>query len=63
MSDSFYTASKSVFYSPAVVFEVAEWVEGEKLSQSTADDVGELVNLGVITCAAQTLQTVKSLPF
>merc|ERR1719421_1465177 len=24
---------------------VAEWVEGEKLSQSTADDVGELVNL------------------
>merc|ERR1740138_1785786 len=28
---------------------VAEWVEGEKLSQSTADDVGELVNLGAIT--------------
>jgi len=28
---------------------VAEWIEGEKLSQSTADDVGALVNLGVST--------------
>ena len=28
---------------------VAEWIEGEKLSQSSADDVGALVNLGVIT--------------
>lgn len=24
------------------------WLEGEKLSQSKADDVGKLVNLGVI---------------
>ena len=36
---------------------VAEWVEGEKLSQSTADDVGELVNLGVITYLTQLLDT------
>ena len=28
----------------------AEWVDGEKLSQSTADDVGELVNLGANEC-------------
>jgi len=35
----------------------AEWVEGEKLSQSTADDVGELVNLGVITYLTQLLDT------
>mmetsp|Transcript_88838 Transcript_88838/g.162856 ORF Transcript_88838/g.162856 Transcript_88838/m.162856 type:complete len:841 (+) Transcript_88838:98-2620(+) len=35
----------------------AEWVEGEKLSQSTADDVGELVNLGVITYLTQLLET------
>lgn len=26
----------------------AEWIEGEKLSQSTADDVGDLVGVGVI---------------
>ena len=25
-----------------------EWIEGEKLSQSTESDVGELVNVGVI---------------
>lgn len=36
---------------------VAEWVDGEKLSQSTADDVGELVNLGVITYLTQLLDT------
>lgn len=36
---------------------VAEWVEGEKLSQSTADDVGALVNLGVITYLTQLLET------
>ena len=30
---------------------VAEWVDGEKLSQSTADDVADLVNLGVVTRA------------
>lgn len=35
----------------------AEWVDGEKLSQSTADDVGELVNLGVITYLTQLLDT------
>lgn len=35
----------------------AEWVEGEKLSQSTADDVGSLVNLGVITYLTQLLET------
>lgn len=26
----------------------AEWIDGEKLSQSTADDVGDLVGVGVI---------------
>lgn len=36
---------------------VAEWVEGEKLSQSTADDVGALVNLGVITYLTQLLES------
>jgi len=35
---------------------VAEWVEGEKLSQSQADDVGALVNLGVITYLTQLLE-------
>lgn len=35
----------------------AEWVEGEKLSQSTADDVSSLVNLGVITYLTQLLDT------
>jgi aarF domain-containing kinase len=33
----------------------AEWIDGEKLSQSTADDVGALVNLGVITYLTQLL--------
>ncbi len=36
---------------------VAEWIEGEKLSQSKADDVGSLVNLGVITYLTQLLDT------
>jgi len=36
---------------------VAEWVDGEKLSQSTADDVAELVNLGVVTYLTQLLDT------
>lgn len=36
---------------------VAEWVEGEKLSQSKADDVGALVNLGVVTYLTQLLDT------
>jgi len=35
---------------------VAEWVEGEKLSQSQADDIGRLVNLGVITYCTQLLE-------
>lgn len=35
---------------------VAEWVEGEKLSQSKAQDVGALVNLGVITYLTQLLE-------
>lgn len=34
----------------------AEWVDGEKLSQCTADDVGALVNLGVITYLTQLLE-------
>ena len=34
---------------------VAEWIDGEKLSQSTEDDVGGLVNLGVITYLTQLL--------
>ena len=36
---------------------VAEWIDGEKLSQSTANDVGALVNLGVITYLTQLLDT------
>ncbi|KAJ8600957.1 hypothetical protein CTAYLR_006314 [Chrysophaeum taylorii] len=36
---------------------VAEWVEGEKLSQSKADDVQDLVNLGVVTYLTQLLDT------
>jgi len=35
---------------------VAEWIDGEKLSQSTADNVGALVNLGVITYLTQLLE-------
>jgi aarF domain-containing kinase len=35
----------------------AEWVNGEKLSQSKAADVGSLVNLGVITYLTQLLDT------
>jgi len=35
----------------------AQWVTGEKLSQSQADDVGELVNLGVVTYLTQLLDT------
>jgi len=34
----------------------AEWIDGEKLSQSKADDVGALVNLGVITYLTQLLE-------
>lgn len=33
------------------------WLEGEKLSQSTADDVGDLVNIGVICYLKQLLDT------
>ena len=35
----------------------AQWIEGEKLSQSQADDVSSLVNLGVITYLTQLLDT------
>ncbi|GMH08021.1 hypothetical protein Nepgr_009861 [Nepenthes gracilis] len=34
-----------------------QWIEGEKLSQSTANDVGELVNIGVICYLKQLLDT------
>lgn len=34
-----------------------EWLDGEKLSQSGADDVGALVNLGVICYLKQLLHT------
>lgn len=36
---------------------IAQWVEGEKLSQSKANDVSALVNLGVITYLTQLLDT------
>ena len=36
---------------------VTEWVEGEKLSQSKADDVQKLVNLGVVAYLTQLLDT------
>jgi len=35
----------------------AEWIEGEKLSQSTADDVGDLVNVGVVAYLSQLLES------
>ena len=35
----------------------SEWIEGEKLSQSTEDDVGSLVNVGVICYLKQLLDT------
>ncbi|KAG4983070.1 hypothetical protein AAZX31_10G117400 [Glycine max] len=34
-----------------------EWIDGEKLSQSTENDVGELVNVGVICYLKQLLDT------
>lgn len=36
---------------------VTEWVDGEKLSQSTAGDVQKLVNLGVVAYLTQLLDT------
>lgn len=36
---------------------VTGWIDGEKLSQSTADDVGSLVNVGVICYLKQLLDT------
>ena len=36
---------------------VAEWIDGEKLSQSTATDVRQLVDLGVVTYLTQLLET------
>ncbi|KAK4482529.1 hypothetical protein RD792_009688, partial [Penstemon davidsonii] len=35
----------------------SQWIEGEKLSQSTESDVGELVNVGVICYLKQLLDT------
>lgn len=35
----------------------AEWIEGEKLSQSTAADVQDLVNVGVVAYLTQLLET------
>lgn len=35
------------------------WIEGEKLSQSTASDVGDLVNIGVI-CYLKQVRTYLS---
>lgn len=35
----------------------SEWLDGEKLSQSTADDVGSLVKVGVILYLKQLLET------
>ena len=35
----------------------SQWLEGEKLSQSTEDDVGDLVNIGVICYLKQLLDT------
>lgn len=49
---------------PATVHEytsrrvlTSEWLDGEKLSQSQADDVGRLVNVGVIAYLKQLLDT------
>jgi len=36
---------------------VAQWVQGEKLSQSKANDVNDLVNLGVVAYLTQLLDT------
>ncbi len=36
---------------------VAQWIEGEKLSQSTASDVQDLVNVGVVAYLTQLLET------
>lgn len=38
-----------------------QWIEGEKLSQSTESDVGELVNVGVICYLKQVITGVASL--
>lgn len=37
------------------------WVEGEKLSQSTESDVGELVNVGVICYLKQVINYINRL--
>lgn len=39
-----------------------EWIEGEKLSQSTASDVGDLVNVGVI-CYLKQVRTFLAKDF
>ncbi|KAL9268086.1 hypothetical protein AKJ16_DCAP24499 [Drosera capensis] len=42
---------------PTVNTLTTQWIEGEKLSQITASDVGELVNVGVICYLKQLLDT------
>lgn len=37
-----------------------QWVDGEKLSQSKADDVGDLVNVGVICYLKQVINLANS---
>lgn len=39
------------------------WIEGEKLSQSTASDVGDLVNIGVICYLKQVGVALYTLHF
>lgn len=39
------------------------WVEGEKLSQSTESDVGDLVNVGVICYLKQVFLGINSFSF
>ena len=40
-----------------------QWIDGEKLSQSTASDVGDLVNVGVICYLKQVSRSSFSLNF
>ena len=40
-----------------------QWIEGEKLSQSTASDVGDLVNVGVICYLKQVSRSYLCLNF
>ena len=42
-------------YTHCSLITIPRWIDGEKVSQSTADNVGALVNLGVITYLTQLL--------